>query len=249
MQIHRFMQHPKASCLDLQFILSEAASQAKDIQKTIVFVNLIAEIFPMIDIIQSWMKLMKYPVPAYNGLSSWIKPYFSTMSEYNKEMTANKFGVPIGKNTACTILVATDAYGMGIDNPDVLLVIQWDLPLFFDTMIQRMGRAGRKGGASAFVLLTPKWTMIKDPLEIKQRIESRLQRSSTGAGAVAASLLSASMNRPMAAGISPLSQIVSANKDVKSVAKSEASGAEYDDKDGVIIDILTTVADENSTEH
>lgn len=47
-------------------------------------------------------------------------------------------------------------YGMGIDNLYVALVIQWDLPLSFDSMIQRMGRAGRKGCASTFVLLSPK---------------------------------------------------------------------------------------------
>ena len=59
--------------------------------------------------------------------------------------------------------------GMGIDNPDVKLVIQWDIPLSFDSMIQRMGRAGSKSGASAFILLTPKWTRIKDPDEIENR--------------------------------------------------------------------------------
>ncbi|MCJ1471297.1 hypothetical protein MMC07_009945 [Pseudocyphellaria aurata] len=53
MQIHCSMQYPKASCLDLQLIFPEAASQARDIQKTIVFVNSVAEIFPMVDIIQS----------------------------------------------------------------------------------------------------------------------------------------------------------------------------------------------------
>ncbi|MCJ1470687.1 hypothetical protein MMC07_009334 [Pseudocyphellaria aurata] len=154
MQIHRFMKHPKTSCLDLQFILPEVSSEAKNIQKTIIFVNSVAEIFPIIDTIQSWMELKNYPV--YNGLKSWIKPYFSAMSDYNKEMTANKFRVPDDENTDCTILVATDAYGMGINNPGVALVVQWDLSLSFDTMIQRMGRAGRKGGASTFVLFTPK---------------------------------------------------------------------------------------------
>lgn len=33
MQIHRFMQHPKSSCLDLQFLLPRSASEARDIQK------------------------------------------------------------------------------------------------------------------------------------------------------------------------------------------------------------------------
>ena len=51
MQIHRFMKHTKASCLDLQFILPKTAKEAKDIQKTIIFVNSVKEIRPLIEVI------------------------------------------------------------------------------------------------------------------------------------------------------------------------------------------------------
>ena len=50
------------------------------------------------------------------------------MSEWDQNLTAEAFGKPVEDNNECVILVATDAYGMGIDNPDVKLVIQWDLP-------------------------------------------------------------------------------------------------------------------------
>lgn len=49
-QIHRFMQYSKLSCLDLQFVFPPTASYANDIQKTIIFVNNVADIRPMIDI-------------------------------------------------------------------------------------------------------------------------------------------------------------------------------------------------------
>lgn len=84
-------------------------------------------------------------------------------------MTAVAFATLAEENIECVIIVATDAYGMGINNPDVKLVIQWDIPMTFDSMIQRMGRAGRKGGQSTFVLFTPKWSAIKDQKEIKER--------------------------------------------------------------------------------
>ena len=58
---------------------------------------------------------------------------------------------------------------MSIDNSDVKLVIQWDILLLFDLMIQHMGWAGRKIGASMFVLFTPEWTRFKDPDEIEKR--------------------------------------------------------------------------------
>ena len=164
MQIHRFMKHPKSSCLDLHFILLAKAKEAKDIHKTIIFVNSVNEIHVIIDIIYAWMKKLGYPA----GSTQWIRPYHSAMSEWDKTLTAKAFGKPGTENTECTILIATDAYGIGIDNPDVKLVIQWDIPLSFDSMIQRMGRAGRKSEAFLFILLTPRWTIIKDPEEIEK---------------------------------------------------------------------------------
>lgn len=73
----------------------------------------------MLAIIRAWMKQKNYP----DRSRSWAQGFFSIMAEYDKEMTANKFCVPGDENTECTILVATDAYGMGIDNPNVALVI------------------------------------------------------------------------------------------------------------------------------
>lgn len=49
-QIHRFIQHPKSSALDLQFILPPKAVHAKNIQKTIIFVNTMADVQLLVDI-------------------------------------------------------------------------------------------------------------------------------------------------------------------------------------------------------
>lgn len=132
MQIHRFMKHSKGSCLDLQFMLPKTAKEARDIQKTVIFVNTISDIRPTISIIQAWMKQLGYP----DSCMTWIRPYYSTMSDWDKNLTAAAFRIPGDENLECTFLVATDAYGMGIDNPDIKLIIQWDLPISFDSMIQ-----------------------------------------------------------------------------------------------------------------
>lgn len=54
----------------------------------------------------------------------WVRPYFSTMSDLDKAIIAKAFKVDRNINNDCIILVATDAYGMEIDNPDIKLVIQ-----------------------------------------------------------------------------------------------------------------------------
>lgn len=61
MQLHRFMKHPRSSCLDLQFVLPPSAKEAKDIQKTIIFVNSVNEIRVIISIFHAWMKKLGYP--------------------------------------------------------------------------------------------------------------------------------------------------------------------------------------------
>ena len=71
------------------------------------------------------------------------------------------------KSNQCRVIVCTNAFGMGIDKPDVRIVVHYELPSSLEEYFQEAGRAGRDENKAYAVALYSS----KDQAQLKKRIK------------------------------------------------------------------------------
>lgn len=100
---------------------------------------------------------------ALNKLGYKAVPYHAGLSQNERAMNQELFNIE-----EKIIVVATIAFGMGIDRPDVRFVAHLDLPKSIESYYQETGRAGRDGKASTAWMIYG----LQDIVKLSQMLET-----------------------------------------------------------------------------
>ena len=162
---------PKQNLEEFSFYISQNIKvQKSEYPRTIIFCQNYQDCTTLyLSLFEHLGKIVTNP-PGYPNLIEYryLTMYTRASTAAMKQMVMSLFTKP-GSNLR--VVIATTAFSMGIDCPDVHQIIHWGTPTNIEQYVQEIGRAGRDGIQSSAVLINQKLSRYTEPI-MKQYVEN-----------------------------------------------------------------------------
>ncbi len=129
----------------------EFASKRTSFPKTVIYVRAYSDCSSVYMLLKCKMGIAFTEPPGYPNLSGFrlVEMFSAGLTTEKKEEVLESFAKSGGK---LRLVIATTAFGMGIDCPDIRRIIHWGMPSTLEEYVQETGRSGRDGELSVGVL-------------------------------------------------------------------------------------------------
>ena len=147
---------PKHNLDELVSVLSsEFTNPAVQIPKTVLFIRRYGDCSDLYISLEAKLGNKFTDPPGYPNLAQFrrIEMYSSVLPVWKKEEILSTFS---SSGSKLRLVIATSAFGLGVDIPDIRRIIHWGLPSTKEEYVQETGRAGRDGEDAHAILYAGK---------------------------------------------------------------------------------------------
>jgi len=132
-------------------ISKELSQKRVKFPKTILYVRTYKDCIRMYQLLKAKMASEFTEPVGYPNLSGYrlVEMYTSILPAEKKDEVMGTFSI---KNGKIRLVIATTAFGMGVDTQDVARIIHWGSPSTTEEYVQETGRSGRNGCAALAML-------------------------------------------------------------------------------------------------